>query len=111
MPLNHPATFVHRRVYDTIGMFDTDYKLSADYDLIYRAYNAGVNFLFTDEILVNMRNTGATHQTKNLFITAKEDFRIRKKNQNSSALFYYFKRIGFNILVISRDFLFNGKTR
>ncbi len=102
MPINHPATFVFRSVYDSIGFFNIHYKLSADYDLIFRAYNAGVKFLFTDEIIVNMRNNGATHQTRNLFITAKEDFLIRKKNNVKYANFYYLKRILFNFLVIIR---------
>ena len=103
MPINHPATFVHKTVYKRIGVFNTKYKLSADYDLIFRAFNAGVNFLFTNKVLVNMRNTGKTHQTKNLFITAKEDYIIRKKNNVSLAFFYYIKRIVFNYLVIIRN--------
>ena len=37
MPINHPAAFVHKTVYEKVGLFDTQYKLSADYDLIYRA--------------------------------------------------------------------------
>lgn len=105
MPINHPATFVHKNVYKKVGFFDTQYKLSADYDFIFRAFKAKATFLFTDEIIVNMRNTGATHQTKNLFITAKEDYHIRKKNNINSAWFYYLKRIGFNYLVIFRNIL------
>jgi len=107
MPINHPATFVHKTVYDKIGLFDTQYKLSADYDLIYRAFNAQVNFLFIDDVIVNMRNTGATHQIENIFITAKEDLKIRKSYNVKLAYFYYLKRIGFNILVLFRDFLRN----
>lgn len=104
MPINHPTTFVHKTVYNKIGLFDTRYTLSADYDFIFRAYNNGVCFLFIDKVLVNMRNTGATHQTKNLFITAKEDYQIRKKNRVKLAYIYYIKRICFNYMVILRDF-------
>ncbi len=103
MPVNHPATFVHKTVYNKVGLFDIHYKLSADYDFIYRAYRAEVVFLFTDKILVNMRNSGATYQLKNTFITAKEDYRIRKKNKVKWAYFYYLKRIGFNYLLILRS--------
>lgn len=105
MPINHPATFVHKTVYEKIGLFDTQYKLSADYDLIYRAFNVQAVFLFTDTIIVNMRNTGVTHQNKNLYITAKEDQHIRKKNKVKFTNFYFLKRIGFNFLVIIRDYL------
>ena len=103
MPINHAATFVHKSVYEEIGLFDTNYKLSADYDLIYRAFNANVNFLFIDRIIVNMRNSGATGQLKNLSVTAKEDHHIRKKNNVKFAQFYYIKRLGFNVLIIIRD--------
>ena len=103
MPLNFPATFIHSSVYKKIGLYNTKYILSADYDLIYRAYRSEVNFLFTDKIIVNMRNSGATGQLKNLWVTAKEDFDIRKENKVRGALFYYIKRMGFNCLIIFRD--------
>lgn len=105
MPINHAATFVHKTIYKKIGLFDTYYKLSADYDFIYRAYNAGVTFKFTDKIIVNMRSSGATGQLKNLSITAKEDHHIRKKNKVKFAIYYYLKRKGFNLLIIIRDSL------
>ncbi|CAL2105744.1 glycosyltransferase [Tenacibaculum sp. 190524A02b] len=103
MPLNFPATFIHKSVYNEIGFFDTKYRLSADYDLVFRAFNAGVDFMFTDEIIVNMRNSGATGQLNSLWITAKEDQHIRKKNKVKLTNWYYFKRIIFNCLVIARD--------
>lgn len=105
MPLNHPATFVHNSVYKKIGLFDTNYKLSADYDFILRAFNSNVKFLFTDEVIVNMRNTGSTYQLKNIFIIAKEDYEIRKKNNVKLAFLYYMKRLGFNYLLLLRNLL------
>ena len=36
MGLNHPATFVPRFVYDTVGLFDVNFKLKADADFILR---------------------------------------------------------------------------
>lgn len=105
MPINHPATFVHKTVYEKVGLFDTKYKLSADYDLIFRAYLANVKFLFTDKIIVNMRNSGATYQLTNTFITAKEDYEIRRKNKVKGAYFYYLKKVAFNYLLILRSML------
>ena len=34
--INHPATFVSRKVYEEYGMFDCQYKMSADYDFVIR---------------------------------------------------------------------------
>jgi len=104
MPINHPATFVNRKVYEEIGNFNCKYRLSADYDLILRAYNAGVHFVFMDSIIVNMRNSGATHQIRNIFVTAREDYAIRKAHFINGAQFHYLLRIGFNVLVIIREF-------
>jgi glycosyltransferase involved in cell wall biosynthesis len=103
MPLNHPATFLHKSVYEKIGYFNTKYSLSADYDLIFRAFIADAKFVFSDEVLVYMRTTGATHQMKNLFVTAYEDLIIRKSHNVKLAYIYYLKRIIFNLMVISRD--------
>ena len=103
MPLNFPATFIHKSVYDKIGLYDTQYKLSADYDLIFRAYKANASFLFTDEVIVNMRNSGATGQLSSLWITTNEDQHIRKKNNVKWTNWYYLKRVIFNCLVICRD--------
>lgn len=105
MPLNFPATFIHKSVYDKIGYYDTRYKLSADYDLIFRAYKANVSFLFTDIVIVNMRNSGATGQLSSLWVTTEEDQHIRKKNKVKWTNWYYIKRIIFNCLVITRDYL------
>ncbi len=105
MPINHPASFVHKDVYTKIGLFDIQYELSADYDFIFRAYNSGISFLFTDKVIVNMRNSGATSQIENLSITAKEDHLIRKKNNIKWSSFYYIKKLIFNGLVSVRDTL------
>lgn len=103
MPINHPASFVQKDVYTKIGLFNIQYKLSADYDFIFRAYNSGISFLFTDKVIVNMRSSGATGQLENLWLTAKEDHLIRKKNNVKWSNLYYVKRLTFNILVSLRD--------
>ena len=36
MPFLHPTMFVKKSVYEKIGLYDTNYKLSADYDFILR---------------------------------------------------------------------------
>jgi len=60
MPLNHPATFVTRRAYATVGGFDTSLRLAMDYDLVLRLYLAGFRFHYIPEILANMRYGGAS---------------------------------------------------
>lgn len=43
MPFPHPSLFLLRRVYQEIGVFNTSYKISADYDFTIRLIRANYN--------------------------------------------------------------------
>ncbi|SNB46599.1 glycosyltransferase family 2 protein [Geobacter sp. DSM 9736] len=58
MPVNHPATFVTRRGYETAGLFDTDLRVTMDYDLILRLYIEGCRFYYVELPLAAMRYGG-----------------------------------------------------
>lgn len=57
-PVFHPATFVPKTAYDRIGGFGTAYKIAMDYDLILRAYLAGVPFVRVPLPLAGFRGGG-----------------------------------------------------
>ncbi len=61
MPIFHPATFVKKQVYDTIGGFNEKYQLSADYDFIYKVYKANFKFNYLPETLTVFRIGGASN--------------------------------------------------
>ena len=61
MGLNHPATFVPRNIYETIGVFDDKFKLYADADFIIRCYKAGVGIHFIHKVLSNMADGGVSN--------------------------------------------------
>ena len=56
--LCHPATFVRRRIFDSVGKFDTSYTIAADYDHIVRCFQAPVSTRFVDVIVSRMRMGG-----------------------------------------------------
>ncbi len=58
--LCHPATFVRRKVFDTVGKFDTSYRIAADYDHIVRCFAAPVTTRFVDVIVATMRMGGVS---------------------------------------------------
>jgi glycosyltransferase involved in cell wall biosynthesis len=58
MPIFHPATFVKKSVYEKIGNFNEKYKLSADYDFIYRAYKNNIKFEYIPQPLTIFRVDG-----------------------------------------------------
>jgi glycosyltransferase involved in cell wall biosynthesis len=61
MGIFHPSTFVKKSVYETIGIFNTKYKLAADYDFLLRAYMAKIKFVYLNEILTAFRVGGASN--------------------------------------------------
>ena len=58
--LCHPATFVRRRVFDSVGLFDTKYSIAADYDHIVRCFLAPVSTRFVDVVVSRMRMGGTS---------------------------------------------------
>lgn len=43
MPLNHPTMFIKKEVYSAIGLFDTTYRYSMDFEFYCRLYNSYPN--------------------------------------------------------------------
>lgn len=59
MPINHPTVFIRASCYAKYGVFDTRYKVAADYDLIIRyLFEHNVRFCYVKETLVVMREGG-----------------------------------------------------
>ncbi len=63
MTVCHQTMFVERSVYLMMALYDTSYKFAADYDFFLKAIFHDIEFLNTDEFLVNFRNTGATYKS------------------------------------------------
>ena len=59
----HPTFFVKRELYEQFGMFDTQYKIVADFDLMVRLFHTHqVSYSYIPEVLVKMRSGGASTQ-------------------------------------------------
>ena len=81
MPLNHPATFITKTIYEQLGLFNTKYKICGDYDLIFRLYNNSlVKFVFTNRELANMQLGGISEQLSSIGLRCREHFKIRKNH-------------------------------
>lgn len=73
-PYNHPATFIAKKVYDEIGLYNPSYIVSADYDFLYRAFSLGYKFTIDNKIQVSMEPGGFASQNKR--IGRYEQFKI-----------------------------------
>jgi glycosyltransferase len=60
----HPTFFVRSEVYDKYGMFDLEYRIAADYDLMLRfLLKHGVSTTYLDRTLVRMAIGGKSNQS------------------------------------------------
>ena len=71
--IQHPATFVSRSIYEKWGIFNTDWRYSADLEMFGRFLLAGLPFYQTDSIIANFRIGGAS----STIAAAKESLRVR----------------------------------
>lgn len=76
--LCHPSTFVRRKVFDSVGRFDTSYSIAADYDHIVRCFAAPVSTRFVDVIVSRMRMGGRSEQQFMLSCRERKDV-IRRR--------------------------------
>lgn len=74
MVINHPACFVKKDVYKSLGKFDLKYNITADYELMLRFYIHGCSFFYLDKDIVYFRYGGTS--TKNVYLTLTETCNI-----------------------------------
>jgi len=84
MIASHQSFIVRRSVFDKIGLFNTNYKLTSDYDFLIRAYLFGIKFKKTDVFVVNYNIYG---ESSNVIKSALEIYKIQRK--------YGFKHRGY----------------
>jgi len=78
----HPAFYVKKSIYQKYGLFDTSYKISADYDLMLRfLYHGKISTVYLPEVLVKMRCGGTSNKNlKNILVKSREDLRAIRTN-------------------------------
>jgi glycosyltransferase involved in cell wall biosynthesis len=79
MVIQHIATFVPRKFYNQIGYFDSELKISADWDFLLRCQISGIKFKKIDQPIANYSIGGTS--TKNIKRLLSERHYIRKKNK------------------------------
>lgn len=79
----HPTLFVRRRVFETHGLFDTSFRIAADYDEILRYFGvAGIRSAYIPRVLVKMRVGGESNRSLAAIVEkTREDYRALKKNR------------------------------
>ncbi len=79
----HPTVFVKKNLFTKIGEYNTNYKISSDYDFLIRALsNKGVKKKYIKKNLIKMRIGGKSNRSiKNVINKSLEDLMIIRKNR------------------------------
>jgi len=78
----HPTFFVRKKVYDAYGVFDTSFRIAADYELMLRFLEKyRISSAYIHEVLVKMRMGGTSNLgLRNMMVKTAEDYRAWKVN-------------------------------
>jgi glycosyltransferase involved in cell wall biosynthesis len=84
MPFLHPTMFIRRAVYEEVGLYNLDYKLSADYDFVLRLVEHDFKGKRLDSSTGVFREGGASGG----LASYKENHRILLEHKTTSFLVY-----------------------
>ena len=80
----HPTLYLKKSVYDTYGLYKTDYKIAADYEFMIRILKEKkVKLAYIDEVLVHMfygENSTSTGGLSSYMASLKEGHRALREN-------------------------------
>ena len=78
MLLNHPTVFAKKKLYERYGLFNTSYKIVADWEMMFRWWLKDTQFTGIEERIANFRMGGVSslHLKKSLL----EKHKVRKEH-------------------------------
>lgn len=79
----HPTFYMRRECYQTLGVFDLSFRISADYDSLLRyLWLNSVTMSYLPKVLIKMRVGGASNRSlSNIYKKSCEDIRALKNSQ------------------------------
>ena len=91
----HTSTFIKKKLFNKVGLYDEQYQISADYDLLTRIltkYKISVGYL--QKVLVLMRVGGKSNRSiRNIYQKMVEDYNIIKENKIGGFYTLIFKNL------------------
>ncbi len=88
----HPSFFLKRKMYEKYGLFKTDFKLCADFDLLVRLYHTHkISSYYLPKMVVKMRMGGKSNQSlSNILLLNREILRGCLENGIKTNLFFIY---------------------
>ncbi len=91
----HPAVFIKKENYEEYGKFNTDYKIAADYEVLFKLIeHYKIRYEYSSEVIVHMGIGGISN--KNIFSSItlnKEIYKIHKALGQPISFFSLLKKI------------------
>lgn len=86
----HPSFFVSKNVYDTIGLFDLNYKIASDFDFMLRSFNSKIfKSFYIKKITTVMRIGGMSTGSLSNIIKGNREILKSLKNQGYNHIYFY----------------------
>lgn len=79
----HQGTFVHRRVHERIGEYDTGFCISMDYDFFYRALQYGCRYAIGNYPVARMGGAGVSRTQR--YKRIREEASVQRRNEKNPA--------------------------
>ncbi len=92
----HPTFFVRKSVYDKFGVFNLNYKIAADFELLFRLIEKNkIRTVYLPKVIIKMRLGGTTNKNlKNICIQNKEITQtLRAYYSNFSYFQFWFSKL------------------
>jgi len=95
----HPTFFVKRKAYEKYGVFRTDLKIAADFDILARfLYIHKISYSYIKEVLVKMRTGGVSTSFNSIWINNIETLRVCRDNGIKTNIFKILSKYPAKIL-------------
>ncbi|SPJ23045.1 glycosyltransferase family 2 protein [Palleronia abyssalis] len=78
----HPTLYLRRRVFDNLGLYDTRFRIAADYDAMLRYLHQGqIKLAYIPKVMVKMRVGGESNRSLSKILKkSSEDYRAIRGN-------------------------------
>src|SRR3546814_2937114 len=99
-----PTFYVRLQMYDRFGLFDLDYKISADYDQMLRLLRQQETTVrYIPETLIQMRLGGASNQSlQSILLKSSEDYRIIQRSEEHTSELQSLMRISYAVFCLKK---------
>jgi glycosyltransferase involved in cell wall biosynthesis len=105
----HPTFFVKKSVYDTYGLYQTDYQIAGDYEMFVRLlYKKNVSYSYIHKAIVKMRVGGLSNGGLiNKILINIEMIRAMKNNGINSNHLLILRKYPIKIIEIIKGYVYN----